>query len=162
MRWIEVAAYALLAASALAPSAPAAAQVPPAGTTFTCTPTRVWDGDGPIWCAEGPRIRLAGIAAREADGTCRPNQPCPDATAEQARDHLVSLIGERTGVSREGHILVRGPPLRCRSDGGAGGSRTAAWCSNPRAGDLSHAMVRSGLALRWERYWRPRWNALRP
>lgn len=34
------------------------------GTSFTCTPTRVWDGDGPIWCAEGPKIRLAGIAAR--------------------------------------------------------------------------------------------------
>lgn len=38
-----------------------------AGTAFTCTPTRVWDGDGPIWCAEGPRIRLEGIAAREMD-----------------------------------------------------------------------------------------------
>ena len=33
------------------------------GATFTCTPVAVWDGDGPIWCAEGPRIRLEGIAA---------------------------------------------------------------------------------------------------
>ena len=39
-----------------------------AGQTFTCTPTHVWDGDGPIWCEEGPRLRLAGIAAREMDG----------------------------------------------------------------------------------------------
>ena len=28
----------------------------PAGQTFTCTPVAVWDGDGPIWCEEGPRI----------------------------------------------------------------------------------------------------------
>ena len=42
----------------------------PAGQSFTCTPTAVWDGDGPIWCAEGPKVRLAGISAREIDGTC--------------------------------------------------------------------------------------------
>ena len=37
-----------------------AVSVIPTGEEFTCTPTRVWDGDGPIWCAEGPRVRLAG------------------------------------------------------------------------------------------------------
>lgn len=67
----------------------AAAAIIPAGEIFTCTPTRVWDGDGPVWCAEGPRIRLTGIAAR----------------------------------------------------------------ASPRGGDLSCAMVRSGYALRWQRYW---------
>lgn len=40
-----------------------AVSVVPADEEFTCTPTRVWDGDGPVWCEEGPRIRLAGIAA---------------------------------------------------------------------------------------------------
>lgn len=44
------------------------AVVVPTGHQFNCTPTRVWDGGGPIWCAEGPRVRLAGIAAREIDG----------------------------------------------------------------------------------------------
>jgi hypothetical protein len=44
---------------------PASSQAVASGRTFPCTPTRVWDADGPIWCAEGPRIRLAGIAARE-------------------------------------------------------------------------------------------------
>src|SRR5687767_12542809 len=47
------------------------------GQSFACTPTAVWDGDGPIWCAEGPKIRLAGIAAREIDGTCKKGHPCP-------------------------------------------------------------------------------------
>lgn len=132
----------------------AAAAVAPSGETFTCTPTRVWDGDGPIWCAEGPRIRLSGIAAREMDGTCRANQPCPRASAEEARDALVSLVGRPVGVSREGHILVEGPAMTCRSEGSGGGSRTAAWCVSPRSGDLSCAMVRGGWALRWDRYWR--------
>lgn len=31
----------------------AMAQVIAAGVTFSCTPQAVWDGDGPIWCAEG-------------------------------------------------------------------------------------------------------------
>lgn len=131
-----------------------AATIVPADQTFACTPTRVWDGDGPIWCAEGPRIRLAGIAARESDGTCRDNQPCPAAGAEEARAALVRLIGRAMGRSREGHVLVTGPALTCRSEGSGGGSRTAAWCTSPRSGDLSCAMVRGGWALRWERYWR--------
>lgn len=125
-----------------------------AGLAFACTPVRVWDGDGPIWCAEGPKIRLAGVAAREMDGSCRPGHPCPAESATGARDRLVALLGGARGRSPEGHVLVRGPTLQCRSTGSAGGSRTAAWCSSPRIGDLSCAMVRTGAVLRWERYWR--------
>ncbi len=47
---------------------PAATPIVARGDGFACTPVRVWDGDGPIWCSEGPRVRLAGIAAREMDG----------------------------------------------------------------------------------------------
>lgn len=130
-----------------------AVTVVPAGQTFTCTPVRVWDGDGPVWCAEGPRIRLAGIAAREMDGTCRSNQPCPPASATQARDALVHSVGVQTGWSTEGHALVRGPAMRCLSEGNGKGNRTAAWCFSPKSGDLSCAMVRSGTVLRWTRYW---------
>lgn len=128
--------------------------VVPAGQSFECTPTRIWDGDGPIWCEEGPRIRLSGIAAREIDGTCRQNQPCPDADALEARDALVSLVGTPIGKAQEGHVLVDGPTIHCISDGSGGGSRTAAWCVSPVGGDLNCAMVRSGYALRWDRYWR--------
>lgn len=131
----------------------AAAVVAP-GTTFACTPTAVWDGDGPIWCAEGPHVRVAGIAAREADETCRSNQPCPDASAIAAKQTLTSLVGTQTGTNATGHFLVRGPTMRCLSDGGAGGSRTAAWCVSPLGGDISCAMIASGMALRWDRYWR--------
>ena len=94
-------------------------------------------------------LRIAGIAAREADGSCRSNQPCPKATAIQARDALVEVIGSRRGVSREGHVLVNGPTMMCRSKGNAGGSRTAAWCTSPKSGDVSCAMVRTRTVLSW-------------
>lgn len=40
---------------------------PPSGATIPCTVTSVWDGDGPIHCREGGKIRLTAIAARELD-----------------------------------------------------------------------------------------------
>lgn len=88
-----------------------AAAVVSAGQTFTCTPTHVYDGDGPIWCAEGPHVRVAGIAAREMDGTCRDNQPCPAASAIQARDALIDLFGGARGAISTGHVIVRGPTM---------------------------------------------------
>ena len=124
-----------------------------AGQAFECTPVRVWDGDGPIWCAEGPRVRLSGIAAREMDGTCTSSHPCPAAPAVDARDKLVALVGRPVGKSSQGHILVKGPVLQCTSSGSAGGQRTAAWCLSPQHGDLSCAMVESGMALKWQKYW---------
>lgn len=129
------------------------AMIVPNGQVFECTPVRVWDGDGPIWCAEGPRVRLSGIAAKEIGDRCNANQPCPRATAQESRDGLVKLVGIPVGKSNEGHILVKGPAMRCVSTGGAGGGRTAAWCVSPKGGDLSCAMIKQGLALRWDRYW---------
>lgn len=123
-----------------------------AGQSFSCTPTAVWDGDGPIWCAQGPRIRLSGVAAREMDGTCRPGHPCPSASPEASRDALVRLLGGAEGRLATGHIKVQAPTMRCRSEGSGKGARTAALCTLPGVGDLSCAMVRTGTVLRWERY----------
>jgi endonuclease YncB( thermonuclease family) len=134
--------------------ADAKSQIVPAGQTFTCTPTAVWDGDGPIWCAEGPKIRIAGVAAREMDGTCRSNQPCPAAGAIDARDRLVALLGGPRGALSTGHIKVSSTTMTCLSDGDGRGDRTAAWCTSPVFGDLSCAAVRAGGAVRWPRYWR--------
>jgi len=131
-----------------------AATIVPSGQSFTCTPVRVWDGDGPIWCAEGPHVRLSGIAAREMNGSCNVGHPCPDADPRKARDALVRLIGRADGVSREGHILVSGPRMNCVSDGGAGGNRTAAFCHSPKSGDVSCNMIASGWAAKWQKYWR--------
>ena len=125
-----------------------------AGASFTCTPVAVWDGDGPIWCAEGPKIRIAGVAAREIDGTCSPRQPCPTIGGIEARNRLVKLLGGPRGSMQTGHIQVRSAPMLCISDGSAGRGRTAAWCRSPVFGDLSCAVVISGAAVRWGRYWR--------
>ncbi|MBB4860902.1 endonuclease YncB(thermonuclease family) [Novosphingobium chloroacetimidivorans] len=78
----------------------------PAGETFTCTPTEVYEGDGPVWCTDGPRIRLAGIAACEMDGTCRSNQPCPAVAAQRSHGALVKLVGVPIGRRPESHVLV--------------------------------------------------------
>jgi endonuclease YncB( thermonuclease family) len=131
-----------------------ALQLVAAGAAFTCTPVRVWDGDGPIWCAEGPRIRLGGIAARELDGSCRPGHPCPAASGIAARDALVRLLGGARGRTADGHILVRGPRLICRS-WGRSYRRTVATCATPAGVDLSCAMVRGGAALAWGGHGRP-------
>lgn len=130
-----------------------AATVIPAGVTFDCTPTAVYDGDGPVWCVESARIRLSGIAAREMNGVYQPGHPCPAASATAARDHLVGLVGRPVGKLSTGHLKVVGPTRRCRSAGGAGGNRTAAFCVSPKRGGLSCAMVRDGYAARWDRYW---------
>lgn len=131
-----------------------AAEIIAAGAAFICTPTAVWDGDGPIWCAEGPRIRLSGIAAREIDEACKPGHPCPSASGAAARDHLVGLLGGARGTLPTGHVRVVARPMTCLSDGSAGGSRTAAWCRTSSGIDLNCAMVASGRAMRWDRYWR--------
>lgn len=139
-----------------------------AGLVFICTPVAVWDGDGPVWCApspgenSGPRLRLAGIAARERDGSCRAHQPCPTASALESRDALVQLLGGSKGEFRAGphaaypHIRVSGPPLRCVSDGEAKGGRTAAWCVLPGGKALSCAMLASRTVKKWKVFWRGR------
>lgn len=74
------------------------ASVIPAGQSFECTPMRAWDGDGPIWCEEGPHVRVSGIAAPEMDGTCKSGHPCVDVDPIEARDALVRLLGNPTGL----------------------------------------------------------------
>jgi hypothetical protein len=65
----------------------------------------------------------------------------------------VKLIGVPTGRSMEGHVLVKGPAMRCTSVGKGVGTRTAAWCVSPMGGDVSCAIVKGGWALKWARYW---------
>ena len=140
--------------SLLPPKSEARAPVVASGRTFNCTPTAVWDGDGPIWCAEGPKIRIAGVAAREIDESCRPGQPCPAVSGVDARDRLVRLLGGARGKLRTGHIIVHSTTMTCLSEGNGKGDRTAAWCTSPSFGDLSCAVVAAGGAIRWPRYWR--------
>lgn len=120
-----------------------------AGAVFACTPVAVYDGDGPIWCEEGPRIRLEGIAAREMDGTCRRGHPCPRASAEASRDALVRLLGGPRGTLGTGHIRVRYPTMQCRR-AGTSYDRVVASCQLNDGRDLSGAMVATCTVLPWQ------------
>lgn len=90
-----------------------------ASSLFTCTVTGVHDGDGPIYCRERGddgkpiKIRLQAVAARELDGTCNANQPCPAASATAAKAALARLTLRQV--------------LRCEKTGMSYG-RTTAWC----------------------------------
>lgn len=107
--------------------------------TFVCTVVSVYDGDGPIHCRERAetgkpiKIRLHGINAREMDGSCRQNAPCPKASAGAAKTTLTRL--------------VRGKVLHCGRMGRSYG-RIDARCSVDGV-DVSCAMMRSGTVARW-------------
>lgn len=116
--------------------------------TFVCTPVAVWDGDGPIWFKEGPKIRIAGIAAREMDGTCSRGHPCPAGSAVAARDALVRLLGGPKGQRDTGHIIVRAPAMRCSADAQSYG-RVVASCRLSDGRDLAQAMLATKTVLPW-------------
>lgn len=108
---------------------------------FTCTVTGVHDGDGPIYCAEGPKIRLHAIAARELDETCLRGHPCPGASGAAAKRALEALaLGQR---------------LTCEATGTSYG-RVTAICRTSAGTELNCAMVRGGYAIRWNKFDRQR------
>ncbi len=113
-----------------------------AGKTFPCTVQSVYDGDGPINCAEHDlngnqvRVRIRGIEARDADNSCRHPNLCPQASGAEAKAML-----ERFAVGR----------LECTSYGPSY-NRVDAFCRNASGQDLSCEMLKGGTAVRWEQY----------
>jgi endonuclease YncB( thermonuclease family) len=117
-------------------------------TTFACAPIAVYDGDGPIWCEEGPKIRIADIGARELDGECMLGHPCPAASGIEARDALVDLLGGAKGTLRTGHLRVSHPAMQCARRG-TSYERVVASCRLPDGRDLGDALLATGTVLRW-------------
>ena len=113
------------------------------GERFTCTVASITDGDT-FRCEQRDlrgrsiRVRLSGVAARESDGSCSLGHPCPNASADAATAELRGL--------------ALGWSLSCRKVGATYG-RVAAFCKRADGVDLSCAMVASGTALKWQRYW---------
>ena len=114
-----------------------------AGSTFTCTVTRVHDGDGPLWCAEGPKVRIAGVQApdfRSAE-PCRQRRAgyvCSDARARKSQRTVSALVLRRR--------------LTCQALEPSY-NRIVARCRLPDGRDLSCAVLAAGAATRWDRYW---------
>jgi endonuclease YncB( thermonuclease family) len=122
---------------------------------FVCTPIAVYDGDGPIHCREGQKLRIAGIAAREIDGGCRPGHPCPRSSGIAARDALVNLLGGPRGRWKTGHITVRYGTMRCHKVGRSY-DRVVARCTLNDGRDLGRAMIATATATATVLPWRPR------
>lgn len=110
-----------------------------AGQPFACTVTRVHDGDGPLWCAEGPKVRVAGIQA-------------PDyASAEPCRRRKTGYVCGDAQARASQRIVARmvlGQRLRCVALEPSY-SRMVATCRLGDGRDLACAIVRSGAAAWW-------------
>jgi endonuclease YncB( thermonuclease family) len=107
------------------------------GPLFTCHVNGVHDGDGPIYCDEGEKVRLTAIAARELNETCNPGHPCPAASAASATQEL--------------RRLALGQALTCEKTG-TSYKRTTAWCWRPDGTELNCAMMRSEKAAYWPKF----------
>ena len=113
------------------------ASVPAAVTNdFSCRVSSITDGDT-LRCADGTRVRLHAVAARESDETCRSGHPCPSASAAAATAKLAELADGQT--------------LRCDRTG-TSYERAVAICWNEADVEINCAMVESGTALLWPRY----------
>ncbi|WP_203310466.1 thermonuclease family protein [Sphingomonas beigongshangi] len=114
---------------------------------FVCEVVRVHDGDGPLWCRSGEKVRVAGIQAPDFESAEPCHRPaarriaytCDDVAAERAR-----LIVSRLTLNRR---------LICQPVG-TSYKRVVARCTLPDGRSLSCAAIAAGAAVRWNRYWR--------
>lgn len=114
---------------------------------FVCEVVRVHDGDGPLWCRTGQKIRVAGIQAPDYERA----EPCRRPAARRAAYTCddAAAVRSRRIVSR----LTLGRRLACQPVGKSY-SRIVARCTLPDGRSLSCAAIAAGAAVRWDRYWR--------
>ena len=108
----------------------------PGGRRFSCQVSSVTDGDT-FRCADGERVRLHAVAARETDETCSGGHPCPSASGASATAELGRL--------------VRGGALSCQAVGRSY-DRVTAICWTAAGVEVNCAMVRSGTTVIWDRF----------
>lgn len=118
---------------------PAADRLQPAGAgdRFTCAVASITDGDT-LRCTDGTRVRIAGINAREKDGSCKNGAPCPLASDYEATAALSAIASGET--------------LECQANGTTY-NRVAAFCRTAAGVDVSCAMLDGGTVARWDRHW---------
>jgi endonuclease YncB( thermonuclease family) len=118
-----------------------------AAGTFSCTVTRVHDGDGPLWCASGIKVRIAGVQAPDFKSAApchrpdarRGNYICDDAAATRSQQVVERIVLHQT--------------MRCQPMG-TSYKRVVARCTLGDGRSLSCTVIAAGAAVRWERYWR--------
>jgi endonuclease YncB( thermonuclease family) len=100
------------------------------GQRFKCRVASITDGDT-LRCADGTRVRIAGIDAPETSD-CRSGRQCVAGDAQASKRSLAALAG--------GQMLTCEPV-------GTSYNRVVAFCSAGGV-DLSCAQVRAGQAVR--------------
>jgi len=119
------------------------ADLPP---PFVCEVVRVHDGDGPLWCRSGERIRVAGIQAPDFESAA----PC------RRRPRPATYVCD-TAAAKRSRAIVERLALRKRIDCqpvDRSYSRVVARCTLPDGRSLSCATIAAGAAARWSTYWR--------
>ena len=118
----------------------------------SCTPALIYDADT-LTCAEGAKLRVAGVNAQELKGPpCPRNYPCPAMRPEPARRELARLLGATiVGRRSTGHLIVRAPALRYRVVG-RNHDRLVAVMTLGNGGDVRCALQASGAAAEWPKF----------
>jgi endonuclease YncB( thermonuclease family) len=111
---------------------------------FPCHVVRVHDGDGPIWCANGIKVRTAGVQAPDFENA----SPCRTHKASYVCDNR-KAEASRISVER----LVLGRTMSCQPVDRSY-KRVVARCTLPDGRSLTCATLAAGAAQRWDTYWR--------
>lgn len=114
---------------------------------FTCDVVRVHDGDGPLWCRTGEKIRVAGIQAPDFESA----EPCRRPAARRTSYTCDDRAADRSQRIVAG--LVLGKRLVCQPQGKSY-NRIVARCTLPDGRSLSCAAIAAKAAVRWDSYWR--------
>ncbi len=117
------------------------ADLPP---QFACQVVRVYDGDGPITCRNGIKVRVAGVQAPDFERASPCLQRKPGYVCDDAKARASQRIAAR---------LVLGKALGCRPVDRSY-QRVVARCTLPDGRSLSCALIAAGAATRWDIYWR--------
>lgn len=114
---------------------------------FVCEVVRIYDGDGPLWCRSGQKVRVAGIQAPDFEKA----EPCRRTAARRA-----TYTCDDTAARRSQQIVSRltlNQRLICQPMG-TSYKRVVARCTLPDGRSLSCTTIAAGAAVRWDSYWR--------
>ena len=114
---------------------------------FTCVVVRVHDGDGPLWCANGIKVRIAGVQAPDYEDA----EPCRRRDASRANYTCDNAAANRSQQIAERLVLRQ--TLTCQPVG-MSYARVVARCKLADGRSLSCVAIAAGGATRWHRYWR--------
>lgn len=117
------------------------ADLPP---PFVCQVVKVHDADGPLWCKNGIKVRVAGVQAPDYEST----EPCRRGKPDYVCDDVKARAAQRIAVR-----LTLGKRLTCQPVDRSY-KRVVARCTLPDNRSLSCALIAAGAATRWDSYWR--------